>query len=137
MSTSIRKTAAAVLALAILLAGVAPAWAETTLEKIDRPGAPGEPGLLGRLLRDRGPVPGQEGEPDQGRPRHRGQADRGPAGVDEREGGAGEVPAGPAGRLPGPAGRVHRARPGEDRRLHQRRGAGRRAEGQGPEPRRR
>ena len=38
MSTSIRKTAAAVLALAILLAGVAPAWAETTLEKIARTG---------------------------------------------------------------------------------------------------
>ena len=38
MRTSIRKTAAAVLALAILLAGVAPAWAETTLEKIARTG---------------------------------------------------------------------------------------------------
>ncbi len=38
MSTSIRKTAAAVVALAILLAGVAPAWAETTLEKIARTG---------------------------------------------------------------------------------------------------
>ena len=38
MSPTIRKTAAAVLALAILLAGVAPAWAETTLEKIARTG---------------------------------------------------------------------------------------------------
>lgn len=38
MHTTIRKPAAAVLALAILLAGVAPAWAETTLEKIARTG---------------------------------------------------------------------------------------------------
>ncbi|MBI4012481.1 MAG: ABC transporter substrate-binding protein [Candidatus Rokubacteria bacterium] len=38
MRTSIRKTAVTGLALAILLAGVAPAWAETTLEKIARTG---------------------------------------------------------------------------------------------------
>jgi ABC-type amino acid transport substrate-binding protein len=52
------------------------------------------------------------------RARHRRQAHRSPAGVDQREDTPREVPAGAAGRVPRSAGGVHRAHPRQDRCLH-------------------
>ena len=94
-----------------------------------------ERGLLHHLLRDRRPVPGQEGEPHQGHQEHRRPAHRRPAGLDQRPDHPGEGAQGPAARVPGPARGLPGAAPGPGGRLHQRRHPARRPQGQGAESR--
>ncbi len=95
-----------------------------------------ERGLLHHVLRHGRAVPREEGEPPQGHPEHRRQADRRPAGLDQRSHHPREGAQGPAPRVPRSAGGLPGAAAGAGRRLHQRRDPARRAQVQGAESRR-